>query len=119
MKEVQSTDETVAIVLKYVLEHPDTALIVTADHETGNTTLKSGWETDFNRITAGSGNHSDQLVPVFAIGKGTEALNSLAQASGELYLPQASTRLQEKSSRDGKGCKFKSNRKKSDFFPRS
>ncbi len=83
VKEVQSTDEAVAIALKYVLEHPDTALIVTADHETGNTTLKSGWETDFNRITAGSGNHSDQLVPVFAIGKGTEALNSLDRTEAE------------------------------------
>lgn len=83
VKEVQSTDEAVAIALRYVLEHPDTALIVTADHETGNTTLKSGWETDFNRITAGSGNHSDQLVPVFAIGKGTEALNSLDRTEAE------------------------------------
>ena len=83
VKEVQSTDEAVAIALRYVLEHPDTALIVTADHETGNTTFKSGWETDFNRITAGSGNHSDQLVPVFAIGKGTEALNSLERTEAE------------------------------------
>jgi alkaline phosphatase len=83
VKEVQSTDEAVAIVLEYLFEHPDTALIVTADHETGNTTLKSGWETDFNRITAGSGNHSDQLVPVFAIGKGTEALNSLERTEAE------------------------------------
>lgn len=116
MKEVQSTNEAVAIALKYVLEHPDTALIVTADHETGNTTLKSGWKTDFNRITAGSGNHSDQLVPVFANGKGTDALNSLAQASGELYLPQASTRLPETSSRDGKGCKFKEQQKKVRLF---
>ena len=52
VKEVQSTDEAVAIALKYVLEHPDTALIVTADHETGNTTLSKGWETDFSRVTA-------------------------------------------------------------------
>ena len=83
VKEVQSTDEAVAIALRYVLEHPDTALIVTADHETGNTTFKSNWETDFNRITAGSGNHSDQLVPVFAIGKGTEALNTLERTEAE------------------------------------
>ena len=32
VKEVQSTDEAVAIALNYVLEHPDTAQIVTADH---------------------------------------------------------------------------------------
>ena len=83
VKEVQSTDEAVAIALKYVLEHPDTALIVTADHETGNTTLKSGWETNFTKIVADSGNHSAQNVPVFAIGKGTEALNSLKRTEAE------------------------------------
>ena len=78
VKEVQSTDEAVAIALKYVLEHPDTALIVTADHETGATQLRDGWETDFSQVKAASGNHSTQNVPVFAIGKGTEALNSLS-----------------------------------------
>ena len=83
VKEVQSTDEAVAIALAYVLEHPDTALIVTADHETGNTTLKSGWEDNFSRVTASSGNHSDQNVPVFAIGKGTEALGTLDRTEAE------------------------------------
>lgn len=76
VKEVQSTDEAVAIALKYVLEHPDTALIVTADHETGNTQLREGWEEDFSLVRAISGDHSTQPVPVFAIGKGTEALNT-------------------------------------------
>lgn len=83
VKEVQSTDEAVAIALKYVLEHPDTALIVTADHETGNTALSKGWETDFSKISASSGDHSAQNVPVFAIGKGTEALNSLTRTEDE------------------------------------
>ena len=83
VKEVQSTDEAVAIALKYVLEHPDTALIVTADHETGNTTLRDGWKEDFSNVTAKSGNHSTQNVPVFAIGKGTEALNSLSRTEEE------------------------------------
>lgn len=78
VKEVQSTDEAVAIALKYVLEHPDTALIVTADHETGATQLRDGWETDFSQVKAPSGDHSTQNVPVFAIGKGTEALNTLS-----------------------------------------
>ncbi len=83
VKEVQSCDEAVAIALKYVLEHPDTALIVTADHETGNTRLREGWEEDFSKIKATSGDHSQQIVPVFAIGKGTEALNSLERTEAE------------------------------------
>ena len=90
VKEVQSTDEAVAIALKYVLEHPDTALIVTADHETGNTQLRPGWEEDFSQVKAQSGDHSIQPVPVFAIGKGTEALNTLKEGQkwyeAETYL---------------------------------
>jgi len=90
VKEVQSTDEAVAIALKYVLEHPDTALIVTADHETGNTQLRPGWEEDFSQVKAQSGDHSTQPVPVFAIGKGTEALNTLKEGQkwyeAETYL---------------------------------
>lgn len=90
VKEVQSTDEAVAIALKYVLEHPDTALIVTADHETGDTQLrvdsKTGealWKEDFSKIKATSGSHSSQNVPVFAIGKGTEVLNTLDRTEEE------------------------------------
>ena len=83
VKEVQSTDEAVAIALKYVLEHPDTVLIVTADHETGSTTLGKGWETDFSKVTANSGDHSAQNVPVFAIGYGTEDLNTLERTEEE------------------------------------
>ena len=83
VKEVQSTDEAVAIALKYVLEHPDTALIVTADHETGSTQLRDNWKTDFTAIASGSTSHSAQNVPVFAIGKGTEVLNSLERTETE------------------------------------
>ena len=83
VKEVQSTDEAVAIALKYVLEHPDTALIVTADHETGDTYLGTGWQEDFTMISASSGDHSAQNVPVFAIGKGTDKLNTLTRTEEE------------------------------------
>ena len=79
VKEVQNCDEAVAIALKYVLEHPDTALIVTADHETGNAMLLSNWETNFNRVVASGENHSQQNVPVFAIGYGMDVLNSLSE----------------------------------------
>ena len=70
VNEVQSTDECVAICLKYVLENPDTVLIVTADHDTGNMKFKTGWEDDMSKAVADSGDHSLQNVPVFAIGYG-------------------------------------------------
>lgn len=88
IKEVQSTDEVVAIALKYVLEHPDTALIVTADHETGGITLRDGWESNFAQVKSLSGSHTKQNVPVFAIGKGTEDLNRL---SNGVVLPEGMT----------------------------
>ena len=72
VNEVQSTDECVAICLKFVLENPDTVLIVTADHDTGNMEFFDGWENDMNMAVASSGDHSLQNVPVFAIGYGME-----------------------------------------------
>jgi len=44
----------------------ETLIVVTADHETGNTSLPDpdGWD-----IAWGSGDHSGQNVPVYAIGK--------------------------------------------------
>ena len=72
VNEVQSTDECVAICLKFVLENPDTVLIVTADHDTGNMQLFKGWETDMSLAIANTGDHSLQNVPVFAIGYGME-----------------------------------------------
>lgn len=79
VNEVQSTDECVAICLKFVLENPDTVLIVTADHDTGNTEFFEGWEQDMSMTVAPTGDHSLQNVPVFAIGYG------MKEAIGEDY----------------------------------
>lgn len=74
--EVQATDEAVAIALKFACENPDTAVIVTADHDTGGLTLNSGWESNLAKLkwTAGGG-HSRQDVAVYAIGKNTEVFD--------------------------------------------
>jgi len=79
VNEVKNFDETVAIALKFVLENPDTVLLITADHETGNMLFRSGWENrDLKnpRISASSGSHSNQNVPIFAIGYGLESLDT-------------------------------------------
>ncbi|MBO4859439.1 MAG: alkaline phosphatase [Treponema sp.] len=68
LNEVQCFDEGVAIALKYVLENPDTLLIVTADHETGAITYKKGWDTNYKKIVSTDTGHSSEPVPVYAFG---------------------------------------------------
>ena len=72
MNEVQCFDEGVAIAVAYVLAHPDTLLVVTADHETGGYTLRPGWETDITQIKSTTTGHSSQNVPLYAFGAGAQ-----------------------------------------------
>lgn len=53
----------IAYCVEFVVLHPSTALVITADHECGSMTSTGG----FN-----STNHTNTNVPVFAIGPGTE-----------------------------------------------
>ena len=71
-------DEGIAIAAKYVLENPDTLLVITADHETGGVQFESGWDVNsktegYKKVYArGGGGHSSQPIPVFAFGAGAE-----------------------------------------------
>ncbi len=57
--------------LRYVLSHPDTILIITADHETGGVNKSpSGWGFSSTAHTAAN-------VPVHAIGYGTEVFDTV------------------------------------------
>ena len=78
MNEVQCFDEGVAIAVKYVLEHPDTLLVVSADHETGGYTLRTGWEEDFTLIKSTTTGHSSQNVPLYAFGAGAQKFSAEA-----------------------------------------
>ena len=100
MNEVQCFDEGVAIAVKYVLEHPDTLLVISADHETGGfefQTPKNGtgeeWKTDFTMIQSTTTGHSTQVVPLYAFGAGAknfskEAINTKYGAVANAHVEQ-------------------------------
>ena len=78
MNEVQCFDEGVAIAVKYVLEHPDTLLVISSDHETGGITLREGWEDDVSLMKSTTGGHSSQNVPLYAFGAGAQYFSASA-----------------------------------------
>ncbi len=70
--EVQNTDEGVAIAIKFVLEHPDTLLVVSADHDTGGLKFEKGWESDYEKVWSSTDGHSSAMVPIYAVGAGAD-----------------------------------------------
>lgn len=82
LNEIQCFDEGVAIAIKYVLENPDTLLVITADHETGDLEFKSNWDKDYSRISSGSNGHSSKPVPVIAFGAKAELFPKRVSTEG-------------------------------------
>ncbi|MBQ8356620.1 MAG: alkaline phosphatase [Clostridia bacterium] len=72
-------NECIAYTIAFVMLHPDTALIITADHETGGLTLQDGKYVFENlSYTEADGDdyyqHTDTKAPAFGIGDGVEDL---------------------------------------------
>ena len=76
VEEMHEFDRTLKALIAYVNKHPNTLLVVTADHETGGTCVSykshpvnqpEGMQLSFN--TKG---HSGTVVPIFAYGAGAE-----------------------------------------------
>lgn len=68
---VVNLDRTVAAVLAFMKNNPDTLLVITSDHETGGVKLP---ETEDQKLTTlfTTENHTATPVRVFAVGKGSE-----------------------------------------------
>lgn len=74
--EMKEFNCTLQKMIEYVNQHPETLLVVTADHETGGTGVyynghKPGNEGPLKMIFSTSG-HTGTVVPVFAYGAGAE-----------------------------------------------
>lgn len=73
VNEVLSLDATVGRALQYVDQHPETLLLVLADHETGGLTLQDGNAVEQWVLGHFSTNdHTGIAIPCFAYGPGAE-----------------------------------------------
>lgn len=72
---VQRFNDAIAYVIQFTFCHPDTALIITADHETGGITESPSSSYGYTFTT---GNHTNQNVPVYAIGAQTSVFHNVA-----------------------------------------
>lgn len=92
--EVEDFDKTLAVVLDYVETHPNTLLVVTADHETGGVSIGKYYEEDNTgkkkevpekvQLYFNSDQHSGELIPVFAAGKGASYFQGIYE-NNEIY----------------------------------
>ncbi|PHR99859.1 MAG: alkaline phosphatase [Leeuwenhoekiella sp.] len=92
ISEVADFDKTLGAVLDYVESHPNTLLVVTADHETGGASIGKYYELDAETgkkteipekvaVYFITDQHSGELIPVFAKGKGAENFKGIYQNS--------------------------------------
>lgn len=59
-------------VLEYSKSHPETLIIITADHETGGFAINKGSTMDSLNMKFTSDYHTADIIPVFSIGPGSE-----------------------------------------------
>jgi len=83
IEEMREFDRTLKFLVKYVNEHPNTLLVITADHETGGVNVgymkhEVGEEPPVTATFSTKG-HTGTLVPIFAYGPGAEAFGRIMQ----------------------------------------
>ena len=78
VQETLDFDKCVGVVLEWMKKHPDTLLVVTADHQTGGLSLKDG-DKEKGEVKGhfSTFNHSGVSVPVYATGVGASAFTGV------------------------------------------
>ena len=82
MIEMSDFDDAIGEVVDFADRHPETLVLVTADHETGGYSLVKGSleaKTAEGKFTTGG--HTGAMVPLFAMGPGAEQFGGILQNS--------------------------------------
>lgn len=83
IEEMQEFNRTLKAIIEYVNEHPNTLLVVTADHETGGTGV--GYmsypvnEPQGLKLNFSTKGHTGTVVPIFAYGAGAQEFAGIFQ----------------------------------------
>ncbi|HEY9045125.1 MAG TPA: alkaline phosphatase [Ohtaekwangia sp.] len=80
VREMLDFDEAIGAAMQYVDEHPETLLVITADHETGGLTLLDGdMKKGYIYGNFSTQDHTSVMVPVFAYGAGASEFSGVYQ----------------------------------------
>ena len=71
--EVIDFDKVIRKVLAYSKDHPETLVVITADHETGGLAINKGSRMDSLNFQFTSDYHTADMIPVFSQGPGSDA----------------------------------------------
>lgn len=75
--EMLDFNKAIHVVLNYLEKHPETLLVITADHETGGLAINKGSKLDSLDMKFTSDYHTADLVPVFAKGPSAEMFRGI------------------------------------------
>lgn len=80
VREMLDFDRAVNVAFDYADQHPNTLVVITADHETGGMALTGGdLSTGEVEATYGTTGHTSVMVPVFAYGAGASEFAGIYQ----------------------------------------
>ena len=81
-EEMLEFNATLTMLVKYVASHPNTLLVVTADHDTGGVGITYGNRSteEMSLVYTGHG-HTGNMVPIFAWGAGKENFRGIMKNS--------------------------------------
>lgn len=83
-REMQGFMQAIEVAVEYAAEHPDTLVVVTADHSTGGLTIVSA-EADFTLSEQGveyrwtTNGHSGEMIPIYLYGAAAESINGIME----------------------------------------
>ncbi len=72
-------NQAIGVFMEYAFYHPDTFLIITADHETGGLCPNEEGKLEFN-----SSSHTGADVPIFGYGQGAEVFQDYSEQNNEV-----------------------------------